>query len=192
METRTVSVGSAPRIVIGDCRGDLEITVGENGVVEISSSQMPDRVQQTDEALVIERAARDLELSVPSDAEIVIERIGGDLLARDFAALAVQSVGGDVELNDLSGAAQLGRVGGDLSASHLAALEVSDRLNGELRAESIKQLQVDRIDGDADVDDVESATFGNVGGDFSAQGVNALRCRPVGGDAALPNLSLIH
>jgi hypothetical protein len=50
MPTQSFPVGHAPRILVADCRGDLQIELWDERAVEIDSDEWVGNVRQTDEA----------------------------------------------------------------------------------------------------------------------------------------------
>ncbi|HNP71492.1 MAG TPA: hypothetical protein PKK15_10295 [Kouleothrix sp.] len=185
MPMQSFPVGDAPRILIGDCRGDLRVELWDERAVAIESDSWFGNVSQTDEAVVIERANGDLTLRLPHDADLAAERVAGDLDARGLRALSATYVGGDAEIDEIEGDVQLGRVGGDLTVRDTATLRVAERVGGDAEIGDVAQLEIEQVDGDAALDGARSATLGNIGGDLSASGGEALRYRNVGGDLSV-------
>src|SRR5215213_9580229 len=54
MATQSFPAGAAPRIVLNGCSGDLEIEIWDERAIEIETDGSVDRLNQSDEALVIE------------------------------------------------------------------------------------------------------------------------------------------
>ncbi|MEP7188257.1 MAG: hypothetical protein ABI901_03575, partial [Roseiflexaceae bacterium] len=122
MATQTFPAGTAPRIVLNGCSGDLDIEVWDERTIKLDTDGAISQLGQTDEALVIEDVDDDLRLHVPADAEVLIDQVGGDLTARGFRALTVGEAGGDVEIEDIDGPVRLENVGGDVEVHAVAAL----------------------------------------------------------------------
>lgn len=184
MATQSFAVGTAPRIVIGTCSGDLKIEGWDARTVEITSDEWP-RIQQTEEALMIDQVDDELVLRVPYDADIMIEQAEGDVTARGFGALAARAIEGDVSIARLTSGAQISNVSGDLQANDLPVLHVSGYLEGDLLARAVAQLEIERVEGDADITSSQTAKLDAIGGDFTANTVGELVVRSVGGDAAI-------
>jgi len=103
MTTQSFPLGDAPRIVISNCRGGLEITVWDERTIEVESDGRIDNAGQSAEAFVIQGASDDLEVRLPYDAEVIVDNVRGDVEARGFRALTLTNVGGDLEIADIEG-----------------------------------------------------------------------------------------
>ena len=77
MATQTFPAGTAPRIVLNNCSGDLDIEVWDERAIEAETDGTVNRIGQSDEALVIEDVDGDLRLRVPADAEVLIDQVSG-------------------------------------------------------------------------------------------------------------------
>src|SRR5689334_11771471 len=107
MATQTFPAGTAPRIVLNNCSGDLDIEVWDERAIEAEPDGSVNRLGQGGEALVIEDVDDDLRLRVPADAEVLVDQVSGDLTAGGFRALTLGNVGGDVEIEDIDGPVRL-------------------------------------------------------------------------------------
>src|SRR5438046_2380663 len=132
MATQSFPIGDAPRVVISNCRRDLRIVVWDQRAIEIESEEAISNVGQSDEAFVIAGAAGELVVRVPADAEVIADDIKGDLKAEGFRSLSAKSVGGDVEIEQLSGVVHAERVGGELTVREAEALALVGKIGGSV------------------------------------------------------------
>src|SRR5215212_7637049 len=132
MATQTFPAGTAPRIVLNSCSGDLDIEVWDERAIEVETDGSVNRLGQTDEALVIENMDDDLRLRVPADAEVLIDDVGGDLTAGGFRALTIGDVGGDAEIENIDGPVRMENVGGDVEVHGVAALTIVGEPGGDV------------------------------------------------------------
>src|SRR5690349_4888195 len=160
MAKQTFPAGSAPRIVLNGCSGDLDIEVWDERSIEVETDGAVRRLGQNDEALVIEDVDEDLLLRVPHDAEVLADEVGGDLTARGFRALT----GGDVEVRSV------------------ATLTITDQPGGDVDLHSVGVVEIEQVGGDFQVVDSQSVTVNNVGGDCSIGATEVVRYGNVAGD----------
>src|SRR5215217_2558230 len=131
MATQTFPAGTAPRIVLNSCSGDLDIEVWDERAIEVETDGSVNRLGQTDEALVIENMDDDLRLRVPADAELLVDQVSGDLTARGFRALTLGNVDGDVEIEDIDGPVRLENIGSDVGVHSVATLTIAGEPGGD-------------------------------------------------------------
>src|SRR5829696_5851235 len=143
MATQTFPAGTAPRIVLNSCSGDLDIEVWDERAIEVETDGSVNRLGQTDEALVIENVDDDLRLRVPADAEVLIDDVGGDLEARGFRALTLGDVGGDAEIEDIDGSVRIENVGGDLAVRDVASLTVTGQPGGDVELHGVGVVEIE-------------------------------------------------
>src|SRR6266508_3224489 len=165
MATQTFPAGAAPRVVVSDCRGDLEIAIWDERTIVVECDGPIDQLVQGDEALTIQGALDDLRLRVPADAEIVAERVRGDVEARGMPSLALSEVAGDVELADIAGAARIETVGGAVEIHGAGSVALAGRAGGDVEIHGAGVVEIEQVDGDLDVSDGQSVVVGSVGGD---------------------------
>lgn len=182
MATQSFPVGQAPRIVLSGCSGDLEIEVWDERAVEVETDEAVRRLGQAAEALVIEGAEDDLRLRVPADAEVLIEDLGGDLVARGFRALSASNLGGDVELEDIAGPVRLENVGNGVEAHTVEQLTIVGGLGADVELHGVAIAEVEQVGGDFHAVDSQSVTVNNVGGDCEIIAAEAVRYGNIGGD----------
>lgn len=111
------------------------------------------------------KATSDLRMHVPALQAVTVEKVGGDAhIAGLSQRVIIGKVGGDLAINDLTGAS-IEMVGGDISLQ---------RTSGA--------VEIARVGGDLIGKDVASVFSRAVGGDIFLQGVNGSRNLVAGGD----------
>src|SRR5687767_14069289 len=116
MPNMTFDTGSAVRIVIDRCHGELKVIGGDRTQVEVFGDRDPSRrISQAEGQLAIEGYNGDLKLKVGSEATIICRRISGDVEISNVAAVEFESVGGDLSVAGTR-SLQVDAVGGDLHA----------------------------------------------------------------------------
>lgn len=189
MAHMTFNLGSAARIVIDGCHGDLEIRGGDRTTVEVSGDRtLAGRVTDAGGELAIRGYNGDLVVEVGREASIAGRRISGDVEIEDIGAVELESINGDLSLVNV-GSCRVDEVGGDLS------LELRDgdgqigRVAGDLRVAHAHSLTVGAVGGDAELSGIgQLAGLGPIGGDLELQW-DGLLAGPVtgsvGGDAEI-------
>jgi hypothetical protein len=182
MTTQSFPVGGAPRIVVSECRGDLEISVGDDRVVELECDGRIDRVNSNDEALTIDGVYDDLELRVPADAEIIIDRVHGDARIHGARTLTISEARGDVEVADVQNGVRIDKVGNGLEVHDVDSLVVTSAVGADVRAHDVGVVVLQQVGGDLEIHDAQSITLDNVGGDCNVSSAEVLRYGNIGGD----------
>jgi len=169
METRTFETGPTPKIKIKNIGGGLRVRGQEGESVEIQSNAGGNlNAELKDGELTIECDV-DCLISVPTEASLDGQAIGGDASFRDFSGdVSVRTVGGRLSLRNV-GAATVENVGGGVTARKLSGA-----------------LSVDRLGGDSVIDQVQgNVRMPNLGGDVRLSRVEGLVQVTAGGDAKL-------
>src|SRR5215217_6873376 len=162
MATQSFPAGAAPRIVLNGCSGDLEIEVWDERAIEIETDGSVDRLNQSDEALVIENVDDNLRLRVPADAEVLADDVGGDLKAGGFRALTLGDVGGDAHIEDIDGAVRIENVGGDVDVREVGSLTIAGQPGGDVNLHAVGVVEIEQVGGDFQVVDSQSVTVNTV------------------------------
>ena len=174
MYQQRISTSESPRVEVTACQGDLTVSAWDSSEVLIEvDNQDALTAEERDDAVAL-AANSDCRLTVPADALLTIIQVQGDL--------AVEGVGGTVEVSSAQGDAQFKRGHGSTSLS---------TLQGDLIVEAwTGPLNVGTVQGDAQIQQVNGpAEFGTVVGDLSAEEINGpLSALSVGGDAFLRQL----
>jgi hypothetical protein len=144
--------GKAPQINIADCNGDLTIRTWAETAVSLKGESF--EVKETEEKLTI-NSQRDLQLTVPSQSN-----------------LSISYVNGDVAIKLLEGNANLIEVNGDVILRGASNVHIQT-LNADLSAKNIDGLlTLEMVTGDASLRNVGGLTVQTIQGDLSARNVN--------------------
>ena len=189
MATMTFDIGSAARIVVERCHGDVHVEGGDRTQVEVRGDRtLAGRVTEADGALVISGYHGDLEIKAGAEAQIAGDRISGDVTIENLAAIELRSVGGDLSARGVE-AITVHNVGGDLDADLRGGAAEIGRVGGDLSVKNAAALTVRAVGGDATLSEIERlVAVGHVGGDLSLQWAGTLAgslSTIVGGDARL-------
>ncbi len=170
METLKIEVGEKTKVRITSIGGDLRLTGREGAALEAHApvDGKLSVTKENDEVLVSCRSG--CLVFLPSDSQVQVESIGGDLRAIGLSAdLQLGTVGGDCSLRRL-GKVSIDRIGGDLDVR---------KLEGDFIMKSggsdgvITQVQgavkIDTLGGDLTLRRVEGDVEVNVGGDVSVR-----------------------
>jgi hypothetical protein len=106
MSEKTISTGEHPEIVIQSVGGDLKLEGWKRAELSLGAEEDELKLTQEGERLTLS-CDSDLELSVPYESRLTIERVEGD-----------------ASLSDLRGPVELGRVGGDLNLQKVDQLKL--------------------------------------------------------------------
>lgn len=148
MSIKTIPVPENAQITIR-AHADLALQGWEKPEIRaLSDSRRSVSVQNTGDMFSI-TCADDCDLTVPSSARVVVERIGGDALLRDLkGGLVIQKVGGDLSVQGMDGLEILS-VGGDCCACNVSGPLTIQRIGGDLNGTDIQGfLSVSNVGGD--------------------------------------------
>jgi hypothetical protein len=182
MTTQSFPVGDAPRVVVSECRRDLEVEVWDERAIEVECNGSIDRISPSDEAFTIENAHDNLRLRVPADAEIVVDRAHGDVVVRGVRTLTLNDARGDVLVEDIENGVRIDTVGGDLEIHDVDSLTLTGASGGDVTIRSAVVVAAQQVGGDAEVTDAQTVTLDNVGGDCSVISSESFRYGTIGGD----------
>ncbi len=114
--------------------------------------------------------ADDCDLTVPANAKVVVERIGGDAHLRDLkGAVVVQKVGGDLAIQGMS-SLEILSVGGDCCVCNVSGPLSIQRISGDLSGADIQGfLSVSNVGGDLQMELGENDVSMNVRGDVDLE-----------------------
>ncbi|HET9909472.1 MAG TPA: hypothetical protein VFQ23_22690 [Anaerolineales bacterium] len=151
--SKSIHVGSSPRININAVGGDLSI-VGWDGEDLLVKADDDDTSVENKNGEVTFVSGGDLSLRIPKAAYLLLKSAGGDV--------AIRGVIGDIELKD---------IGGDLSIREAGSIVV-DTIGGDFSLRSAKKnLYVKNAGGDVSIREVEgSVTLDSVGDDLALRG----------------------
>jgi DUF4097 and DUF4098 domain-containing protein YvlB len=149
MEDKPISVTDHTMIVI-KTHADLILQGWDRLEVEVLSGESHGLTVAREDDLVRIHTSDDLDLRVPSVAQITVERVSGDANLRDISGpLQIQRVGGDLSLKNVD-AVEIMSVGGDCAmASSSGALSVQ-RIGGDFSgADLMGPVKLEGVGGDA-------------------------------------------
>jgi len=182
MAQQTFSVGTAPRVMITNAFGDLNVSAWDQQAISIETDGGV-ALQQEGDLLAINNCYADIELQVPADTSISVTSLSGDVTIKGMQRVELKGARGDVELENISEAIELADLSGDLDVSSTPALRVRGHTNGDVSLSGVALVEIETAGADLSLEDAETVIVGTVGGDFDAQDVAAaLRCGTVGGD----------
>src|SRR6266702_4763484 len=115
-------------------------------------------------------------INVDTDRNAVELRQEGDLLV-------INNCYGDVEVEDISEAVELGDLSSDLNVSNTPTLRVRGSVGSDVSLSGVALVEIETAGSDLSLEDAETVIIGTVGSDLNAHDVSAaLRCGTVGGD----------
>lgn len=183
MARREFPAGSAPRIIIGEVGGDLDVRVWDERQIAIETDEGSLGAVREGDALAIEWAESDVRMWLPSGAELSVEKVRGDAAIAGVRALSLGDVRGDLELRDIAEPVRLRSVHGELEAASIPSLTVERGIGDDAELTDVGSVTIDAVGGDLELSGVGSAALGSVGGGCEAHDVaEAFSYRSVGGD----------
>jgi hypothetical protein len=183
MTRQTFTVGATPRVAITHAYGDLNVSVWDQQSISVDTDRDAVELRQEGDLLVINNCYGDIELEVPADTSISVTNLSGDATIAGIRRVEMRNVSGDVEVEDISEAVELGDLGSDLNVSNTPALRVHGSVGSDVSLSGVALVEIETVGSDLSLEDVETVIIGTVGSDLNAQDVSAaLRCGTVGGD----------
>jgi len=185
MAQETYALGASARVIINRCGGDLEIAGQEVDTVAVRSGRLQQVVQRGDQ-LEIERCDDDLSLTLPREAALVVQQVGGDTRVDGVTALRIGDAGGDLTARLIEGGCTIEHVSGDLQATDVGMLALQT-VGGDARVERVTGgVEIARVDGDIRAIDIANLSLGAVDGDAYLERLTGmLRLDRAGGDATV-------
>lgn len=195
MEGNAIPV-SVNTTVIVKCSGDLFLSGEETAEIRFQSSEDRIRVNQSNDTVYVETHAS-IDLSVPRQASVIIERVGGSAFLEDLdSSLTIQKIGGDLALRRM-GQVRIEKIGGSCLTETVAGGLVVGKIGGDLTARDLSGvLEIGSIGGTLDlVVGAAQILEGRAGGDvriYFTQGLGEKVMLKAGGTVELylsPNTS---
>ncbi|MBT3315645.1 MAG: hypothetical protein HN390_13635 [Anaerolineae bacterium] len=161
---KSISVGKAPHIEIGEIAGNLRVTGWENNEIHAKTNGESLQLVETDEKVTIS-CDDDLTLSLPQAAQIKIAAIAGDATLRTLRNyLVLAEVGGDLTLRNI-GDAKISKIGGDFMARQTRSLNIT-AVGGDASIRSADgNVNIANIGNDLHLRDLQGDLNANVGDD---------------------------
>ena len=165
MERRTLAVGEKLTLLIKEVPGDLRLTGWRESQIKAKTNGNLLELFGDGEQVTLS-CDNDLIVSVPQNAEIQINLVGGDASLRVLdGLLKVKQVEGDLALRNV-GSVVLSAISGDLVVRHASGA-----------------LHLEQLDGDASIRDVQGdVALNGVGGDLHIRDIHANLHAAVDGD----------
>lgn len=150
MDRNTIPLGEGMTIIV-KASGDLFLQGETPMEARFQSNDDRVRVNQSNETLYFETRAS-LDLVVPRNVPVIIEKIGGSAFAQDFESpLVIHKIGGDLALRRV-GALQIEKVGGSCLIVDAERLVDIHKIGGDLTLRGgAGEIQIDSIGGTGDV-----------------------------------------
>ncbi len=119
MNTQTVPVSPEDSVEVSRVGGDLKIQGWDQPELQARGDGLSIEKQQNS---IMIACGSDLEISMPRGARLSIRRVGGDVSVENIAgALELGLIGGDATLRNLSGGVKLvGRLGGEMQMENVS------------------------------------------------------------------------
>src|SRR5262245_60957426 len=165
MSTQTFPAGEAPRIMLTDCSGDLEIEAWDERSIEVECDGRIDEIGQGEEGLVIQGAQGDLRLRAPADTEVVGEDLSADVRVAGIRAVSLEQVGGDCGIENIAGAVRLSNIGGNLEVEGAESLVLEGSAGADVSVRNVGAVELGQVGADLDVSDARTVSVANVGAD---------------------------
>src|SRR5712692_3429466 len=183
MTQQTFTVGAAPRVAITRVSGDLNVSVWDQQAINVDTDRDAVELRQEGDLLVINNCHGDIELEVPVDTSISVTNLSGDATIAGIRRVEMKNISGDVEVEDISEAVELGDLSSDLNVSNTPALRVRGSVGSDVSLSGVALVEIETVGSDLSLEDAETVIIGTVGSDLNAHDVSAaLRCGTVGGD----------
>lgn len=175
--------GFSGDVVFGGVRGDLD--AGDIGTLEVHEGVGGDaNINACGSVFIIGAVGGDLELE-RCTGQVRIVAIGGDVDLRGIVGSAIETIGGDLEINTARGAIQISTIGGDAEVRDVSGPIHLGVVGGDLDiTNATGGLNVGQVSGDANLDtalgaeasyniqamgDIQLRTRGEVNARFVAQ-----------------------
>lgn len=169
VEQRELEVGARPHVRVERVRRDLRV-IGQEGetMTALGGPESALKIEQNENLIVI-HAQSSLRLQLPQGATLEIGHVGGDL-----------------QIEGLSGEVHLGKVGGDATLKDCGGI-VADRVGGDVLGRKMAAgVAFKAVGGDVLLEGVQgSVEIRGAGGDISLRALHGPVDAAVGGDTHL-------
>lgn len=196
---QTFSMEPEPRVSLTRAGGDLKVTGWSRPEISLDWDERAGNVHQEGNVLILLDCPGDIELSVPSDTEICVEDLGGEVCVQDVRRIELRNVRGDVELKNIGAdvqleyageAVSLTDIGGDLHVQRASSVRAYRKIGGDADIQDVSRIELETAGADLKVSRAETLIVGSVGADLEADELSgSLRCGNVGGDCKISGSS---
>ncbi|MBE3118926.1 MAG: hypothetical protein IMZ50_09255 [Candidatus Atribacteria bacterium] len=184
MKMRTITINSAPGVLVRALTGDLRVAGWDrNELMAKTDGDMLELVPGFDPLII--SCDEDLILYVPRGANVKVEKVAGDAILQALnGPVTLGPVAGDLTMNDL-GPVTLGTIAGDASLRNIGALN-AETIAGDFTLRGGHGIcAVDNVGGDGSIRDVDGMlTIDSVGSDLYVRNVHGAVTVKAGADVA--------
>jgi hypothetical protein len=189
MTQQSFQVGNKPRVVVTHLRGNLTVHPWRERQISIAGEGPIADLHQEGDSVIIDGCESDLELWVPNMKPIP-GGITTQVSVKDVQGRAFIEEAGSVELEQISGGAELVLVWGSLRAVDMPSLHERKGIGGSATIEKVSRVEIGAVGGNLALQQVEFVVTGAVGGSLDADGIGAkLQCGAVGGSCHIVHSS---
>jgi hypothetical protein len=130
MSMQTVSVAADDSVEVGQVGGDLQVVGWDQPQLQANGDAV--RVERRSGSVAVS-CSGDLMISSPRNVRITVSSVGGDVQLEDLTgAIELSLVGGDASLRNLTGPVQLvGMIGGETHMENVSNISVSSSKAGD-------------------------------------------------------------
>src|SRR5260370_20987126 len=128
----------------------------------------------------------ELELEVPTDAELTVTKLKGDVSIEGVRRVELEEVGGDVELQNIGIGADREKIGeavaltvlrGDLEVTNASSLRAQREIRGDASLTNVALLEIETVCADLSLQHAEAVLIGTVLRDLDPLDIDvALSC----------------
>ena len=165
MESNVIPINENTTVIVRSS-GDLYLRGEGKGEIRFQSSEDRIRVNQSNNNVYVETHAS-LDLEVPREANVIIEKVGGSALVQDLnGTLTVQKVGGDLGIQRMS-TVTIEKVGGSCLIDRVSESLSVSKVGADLTIRQVLgRVQVGTVGGTCDLqvlggDDLDSRSGGD-------------------------------
>lgn len=150
MDTNVIPINENTKVIVRSS-GDLYLRGEGQGEIRFQSGDDRIRVNQSNNNLYVETHAS-LDLEVPREANVIVEKVGGSALLQDLnAVLTIQKIGGDLGLQRM-GVVTIEKVGGSCLIDSVSESLSVGKVGGDLRVRQVLgRVQVGSVGGTCDL-----------------------------------------
>ncbi len=196
---QTFPAGKEPKVIIAQVKGDLTVQGWDRTEIAVKADGRVAELHQEGNALMIIECSGDLELQMPTDSELTVTNLKGDVSIEGVRRVELEEVGGDVELQNIGIGADREKIGeavaltvlrGDLEVTNASSLRAQREIRGDASLTNVALLEIETVGGDLSLQHAEAVVIGTVGGDLEAIDIDdALSCGNAGGDCQVTGSS---
>jgi hypothetical protein len=192
---QTFPAGKEPGIIIAQVHGDLKASAWDQPSIAVEVDDHVAELYQEGDTLMILECNGDLELYVPTDAEVKVTNLKGEASIAGIRRVELEDIGGDVELQNIGSGADIEKIGeaialtglhGDLNVTNASSLRARGEIRGEVSLTNGALVEIETVGAELSLNKTEAAVIGSVGADLEVTDIaDVLRCGNVGGDCQM-------